>query len=108
MKYKYITVVNGGKQKYECFDAFSKVFNSLTLCDGANSCESSGKLAKDLANVISEKLFSINKVNSCRKEAISKIISEVHEEYVMRYGVGASTLISLNILNEFYEIFEVC
>ena len=46
----------GGKRKYECFDAFAKVADIFTLCDGANSCESSGKLATELARSFSEKV----------------------------------------------------
>ena len=54
--YEYATEINWGKRKYECFDAFAKVADIFTLCDGANSCKSSGKLATELARSFSEKV----------------------------------------------------
>ena len=54
--YEYAAAINWGKRKYECFDAFAKVADIFTLCDGANSCESSGKLATKLAHSFSERV----------------------------------------------------
>ena len=59
--YEYAAAINWGKCKYECFDAFAKVADIFTLCDGANSCESSGKLATDLAHSFSERLSFLDK-----------------------------------------------
>ena len=54
--YEYAAAINWGKRKYECFDAFTKVEDIFTLCDGANSCKGSGKLATELAHLFSEKV----------------------------------------------------
>ena len=77
--YEYATAINWGKRKYECFDAFVKVKDIFTLCDGANSCESSGKLAIDLAHSFSENVSFLESGTIDREYAISKIVMEIQE-----------------------------
>ena len=105
--YEYVAAINSGKHKYECFDAFAKVADILTLCDGANSCESSGKLATELARSFSEKVSFLDTGIINRKHAISRIVMEIHETYALKKNPGASTLLSLNILHDSYEIVSI-
>ena len=105
--YEYATAINWGKRKYECFDAFVKVADIFTLCDGANSCESSGKLAKDLARSFSEKANFLDAGIIDREHAISRIVMDIHETYTIKKNPGASTLLSLNILQDSYEIVSI-
>ena len=79
--YEYAAAINWGKTKYECFDAFAKVADIFTLCDGANSCESSGKLATELAHLFSEKVSFLDSETIDREHAISKIVMDIHETY---------------------------
>ena len=79
----------------------------FTLCDGANSCESSGKLATELAHSFSERLSFLDKEIVDRKHAISRIVMEMHENYASKKNPGASTLLSLNILHDSYEIVSI-
>ena len=105
--YEYATAINWGKRKYECFDAFVKVADIFTLCDGANSCESSGKLATELAHLFSEKVSFLDSETIDREHAISKIVMDIHEAYASQKNPGASTLLSLNILHDSYEIISI-
>ena len=105
--YEYVAVINWGKLKYECFDAFAKVSDTLTLCDGANSCESSGKLATELAHSFSEKVSFLDSSINDREHAISRIAMDIHETYASRKNPGASTLLSLNILQDSYEMVGI-
>ena len=105
--YEYAAAINWGKRKYECFDAFAKVADIFTLCDGANSCESSGKLAKELAHLFSEKASFLDSGTMDREHAISKIVMDIHEAYTLKKNPGASTLLSLNILKDSYEIVGI-
>ena len=105
--YEYVAAVNWGKRKYECFDAFAKVADIFTLCDGANSCKSSGKLATELAYLFSEKVSSLNSATIDREYAISRIVMDIHETYTLKKDPGASTLLSLNILKDAYEIVSI-
>ena len=105
--YEYATAINWGKRKYECFDAFVKVEDIFTLCDGANSCESSGKLAKELARLFSEKADFLDAGTNDREHAISRIVMDMHETYTLQKNPGASTLLSLNILQHSYEIVSI-
>ena len=105
--YEYAAAINWGKRKYECFDAFSKVEDIFTLCDGANSCKSSGKLATELAYLFSEKVSSLNSATIDREYAISRIVMDIHETYTLKKDPGASTLLSLNILKDAYEIVSI-
>ena len=105
--YEYVTAINWGKHKYECFDAFAKVADILTLCDGANSCASSGKLATELARSFSEKVSFLDTEIINRKHAISRIVMDIHETYALKKNPGASTLLSLNILQDSYEIVSI-
>ena len=98
--YEYATAINWGKRKYECFDAFIKVADIFTLCDGANSCESSGKLAKELARSFSEKASFLDAEIIDREHAISRIVMDIHESSPFEKTTGASTLVSLNILQD--------
>ena len=107
MTYEYATAINWGKRKYECFDAFAKVADIFTLCDGANSCESSGKLATELAHSFSKKVSSLDSETIDREHAISRIVTDIHEMYVLKKNPGASTLLSLNILQDSYEIVSI-
>ena len=105
--YEYAAAINWGKRKYECFDAFAKVEDIFTLCDGANSCKSSGKLATELAYLFSEKVSSLNSATIDREYAISRIVMDIHETYTLKKNTGASTLLSLNILKDAYEIVSI-
>ena len=105
--YEYAAAINWGKRKYECFDAFAKVEDIFTLCDGANSCKSSGKLATELAYLFSEKVSSLNSATIDREYAISRIVMDIHETYTLKKDPGASTLLSLNILKDAYEIVSI-
>ena len=105
--YEYAAAINWGKHKYECFDAFAKVADIFTLCDGANSCKSSGKLATELAYLFSEKVSSLNSATIDREYAISRIVMDIHETYALQKDPGASTLLSLNILQDSYEIVSI-
>ena len=105
--YEYATAINWGKRKYECFDAFVKVTDTFTLCDGANSCESSGQLAKELARSFSEKASFLDAEIIDREHAISRIVMDIHETYTLKKNPGASTLLSLNILQDSYEIVNI-
>ena len=105
--YEYAAAINWGKRKYECFDAFAKVEDIFTLCDGANSCKSSGKLATELAYLFSEKVSSLNSATIDREYAISRIVMDIHETYTLKKNPGASTLLSLNILKDAYEIVSI-
>ncbi len=107
MTYEYAVVINGGKRKYECFDAFARVSDSFTLCDGANSCKNSGKLAKKLASLFSKKISSIAMKKVDREREISKIVLDIHENCALNNEAGASTLLGLNILKDSYEIISV-
>ena len=77
--YEYAAAINWGKHKYECFDAFAKVADIFTLCDGANSCESSGKLATKLAHSFSERVSFLDTKIIDRKHEISRIVMDIHE-----------------------------
>ena len=105
--YEYAAAINWGKRKYECFDAFSKLADIFTLCDGANSCKSSGKLAKELAYLFSEKVSFLDSAAIDREYAISRIVMDIHETYTLKKNPGASTLLSLNILKDAYEIVSI-
>ena len=105
--YEYAVAINWGKRKYECFDAFAKVADIFTLCDGANSCESSGKLAIDLAHSFSENVSFLDSGTIDREYAISRIVMDIHETYALQKNPGASTLLSLNILQDSYEIVSI-
>ena len=105
--YEYAAAINWGKRKYECFDAFIKVADIFTLCDGANSCKSSGKLAKELAYLFSEKVSFLDSAAIDREYAISRIVMDIHETYTLKKNPGASTLLSLNILKDAYEIVSI-
>jgi len=105
--YEYAVAINWGKRKYECFDAFAKVADIFTLCDGANSCESSGRLAIDLAHSFSENVSFLESGTIDREYAISKIVMEIQETYALQKNPGASTLLSLNILQDSYEIVSI-
>ena len=105
--YEYAVAINWGKRKYECFDAFAKVADIFTLCDGANSCENSGKLAIDLAHSFSEDVSFLDSGTIDREYAISRIVMDIHETYALQKDPGASTLLSLNILQDSYEIVSI-
>ena len=105
--YEYAVEINWGKLKYECFDAFTKVADIFTLCDGANSCKSSGKLATELARSFSEKVRVLDSESIDREHAISRIVRDIHETYALQKNPGASTLLSLNILDDSYEIVSI-
>ena len=87
--YEYAAAINWGKRKYECFDAFAKVADIFTLCDGANSCKSSGKLATELAHLFSEKASFLDSETIDREHAISRIVMDIHETYTLKKKSGS-------------------
>ncbi len=107
MRCIFSSTTNYGDKLASGFDFFYSLENIFALCDGANSCQNSGILARKLSKKVINNWASPSLDKKVRKEYLKSAIKKIHEELLLDNLDAASTLMALGVFDNFFEMVSV-